>query len=108
MTTEISNYIRQHEAIIAPLYRDYGEKFWELSLAGSDEREEALVRAKERYLKVYNNREEFERLRQWKSSAFQLDPIEARQLKLIHDAFVPHQIKEDVLRDIVRRETEIE
>src|SRR5207249_6108657 len=45
---------------------------------------------------------------QWKSLHVQTDPIEARQLKLIHDAFVPHQIKEDVLRDIVRRETEIE
>ena len=108
MTSEISNYIRRHEAAIAPLYKDYSQKLWDLSLSGSEEREKALVEAKERYLKVYNNSEEFRQIRQWKSLHVQTDPIEARQLKLIHDAFVPHQIKEDVLRDIVRRETEIE
>ncbi|PYS56133.1 MAG: peptidase M3A and M3B thimet/oligopeptidase F [Acidobacteria bacterium] len=108
MTSEILNYIRQHEATIAPLHKDYGQKVWDLSLSGSEEHEKALVGAKERYLKIYNNRQEFEQIRQWKSSAAQLDPIAARQLKLIHDAFVPNQINEDVLRDLVRRETEIE
>src|SRR6059036_1816487 len=108
MTSEIIEYIRQHEATIAGLYKDYSEKVWDLSLSGSEEHEKALVEAKERYLKVYNNREEFEQIRRWKSAAVELDPIAARQLKLIHDNFVPNQISADVLRDIVRRETEIE
>jgi peptidyl-dipeptidase A len=108
VTTHISNYIRQHEATMAPLHKDYSQKFWELSLSGNEEREKALAAAKERYLKVYNNREEFAQLRQWKSSAAELDPIEAREFKLIYDSFVPHQINEDVLRDIVHRETHIE
>ena len=108
MTAEISNYIRQHETTVAPLYKDYSLKFWELSLSGNDEIERALVVAKERYLKVYTNREEFKRLRAWKASGAQLSPIEARELKLIHDSFVPNQIEEAVLRDIVERETQIE
>src|SRR5207253_136629 len=37
-----------------------------------------------------------------------LDELEARQLRLIHDAFVPNQIEPDVLRDLVERETQIE
>jgi peptidyl-dipeptidase A len=108
MTAEIRNYLRQHETTVAPLYKDYSLKFWELSLSGNEELEKALVAAKERYLKVYNNREEFKQLRAWKSSNAQLSPIEARELKLIHDNFVPNQIDETVLRDIVERETEIE
>jgi peptidyl-dipeptidase A len=107
-TQDIRNYIQQHEATIVPLHKDYGEKYWELSISGSEEREKALVAAKERYLKVYNNREEFGRIREWIGSGIALDALEQRQLKLIHDAFVPHQIDEDVLRDIVRRETHIE
>lgn len=105
---EITNYIKQHEATIAPLYKDYSLKLWDLSRSGSEAGEKALVEAKERYLKVYNNREEFQQVRQWKSSGVQLGPIETRQLKLIYDTFVPHQIEEDVLRDIVERETQIE
>jgi peptidyl-dipeptidase A len=108
MTSEITEYLRQHEATVAPLYKDYSLKFWELSLSGSEEHEKALVGAKAKYLQVYNNRQDFQKLRAWKASDVQLDPIEARELKLIHDTFVPNQIDEHVLRDIVERETQIE
>ena len=108
MTAEISEYIRQHEATVAPLYKDYSLKFWALSLSGNAENEKALVAAKEKYLKVYNNREDFQKLRTWMTSGVHVDPIQARELKLIHDSFVPNQIEESVLRDIVERETQIE
>ena len=109
MTSDIASYIQHHEATIAPLYKDYGRTFWDLSLSGNEEREKELVAAKERYLKIYNNREEFQQLRHWKASELQsLDPIQARQFKLIYDSFVPHQINEEILLDIVQRETHIE
>ncbi len=108
MTSAVSNYVSRHTAIIAPLHKDYSLKFWELSLSGNEQLEKALVEAKERYLKVYNNPDEFRQVRQWKSSNPRLDEIDARQLKLIHDTFVPNQIEPDVLRDIVERETQIE
>lgn len=108
MTAEISSYIRIHESTIVPLHRDYSLKFWELSIQGSEDHEKALVAAKERYLKIYNNHEEFRQLREWKAAGTRLGPLDARQLKLIHDAFVPNQIEETVLRDIVERETHIE
>jgi peptidyl-dipeptidase A len=108
MASEITNYIKHHEATIAPLYKDYSLKFWDLSLTGKEEQEKALVQAKERYLTVYANRDEFRQVKQWQSSAANLDPVEARQLKVIHDTFVPHQIEEEVLREIVERETQIE
>ena len=109
MSTEVSDYIRRHEDVIAPLYKDYSLRFWDLSLDGTNQTlEKSLVEAKGRYLKVYNNREEFRQIREWRDAGIQLDEIQSRQLKLIHDAFVPNQIEEDVLRDIVERETQIE
>jgi peptidyl-dipeptidase A len=107
--TEVGNYIRHHENVVAPLSKDYSLKFWDLSLNGNNKSlEEALISAKERYLKVYNNRDDFRLVREWKTASLPLDEIAARQLKLIHDTFVPNQIEEDVLRDIVERETHIE
>jgi len=108
MSSEISSYITAHTAIVAPLQKDYSLKFWDLSLSGDEELEKALVSAKERYLKVYNNRDEFKQIREWKSANISLDELEARQLRLIHDAFIPNQIEPDVLRDIIERETQIE
>jgi peptidyl-dipeptidase A len=104
----IKEYIDRHTQIIAPLHKDYSLKFWELSLTGDKDSEKALVEAKERYLKIYNDNKEFQQIRQWISSNPRLDEIDTRQLKLIHDAFVPNQIQPDVLRDIVERETQIE
>ena len=107
--TDAGEYVRQHQSIIAPLHKEYSLKLWDLSLDGNNEAlTNALVAAKERYLKVYSNREEFREIRKWKAANPQLDEIEARQLKLIHAAFVPNQIEENVLRDIVERETRIE
>jgi len=109
MNTEVSDYIRRHEDVIAPLYKDYSLRFWDLSLDGTNQTlEKSLVEAKGRYLKVYNNREEFRQIRAWIDAGIPLDEIQARQLKVIHDAFVPNQIEEEVLRDIVERETQIE
>jgi peptidyl-dipeptidase A len=109
MIAEASAYIRRHATVIAPLYKDYSYKLWDLSLDGNDKNlEKAAADAKERYLKVYNNSEEFGLIREWTKQAASIDEIEARQLKLIHDAFVPNQIEPDVLHDIVERETQIE
>jgi len=109
MTAEVRDYIRSHEKIIAPLYSDYSLKFWSLSLDGTNaDLEKALVAAKESFLKVYSNPSEFRQIRAWQKAGIHLDEIEARQLKLIHDAFVPNQIEESVLRDIVERETQLE
>src|SRR5262245_28543175 len=109
MNTEVSDYIRRHEDVIAPLYKDYSLRLWDLSLDGTNQTlEKSLVEAKGRYLKFYNNREEFRQIRSWIDACIPLDEIQARQLKVIHDTFVPNQIEEDVLRDIVERETQIE
>jgi len=106
--SEIIDYIRNHEKTIIPLSKDYGLKVWELSLAGTEELEKALVAAKERYLKVYSNREEFRQLQEWKKGNPALSGVDARQFKLIYDSFVPNQIEESVLHEIVERETQIE
>ena len=108
MSVSIREYLGRHTETVVPLHKDVSIKYWELSLTGSDELEKALVTAKERYLKTYNDREEFAQIRAWVSSNPSINDLEARQLKLIHDAFVPNQIEPDVLRDIVERETQIE
>ena len=105
---EISSYIKRHEQTIVPLYKEYNLKYWDLSLAGNEAAEQALVAAKQRYLRVYNNREEFRQLQEWRNASRALPPEEARQYKLIYDAFVPNQIDEEVLKEIVEKETHIE
>src|SRR5712691_8266379 len=98
MSSAIREYIDRHTQIVSPLHKDYSIKFWELSLSGNEEMEKALVEAKERYLKTYSDREEFQQIRQWVFSNPPVDEMDTRQLKLIHDAFVPNQIQPDVLR----------
>src|ERR1051325_5050575 len=86
MSSSISEYIDRHTEIVGPLHKDCSLKFWEFSLTGNPELEKALVTARERYLKIYNDREELAQIRRWISGNPPLNQVEARQLKLIHDA----------------------
>ena len=79
MSAEVTSYLRQHQKTIEPLHKDYSLRFWDLSLAGNNrEFEKALVESKERYLKVYNNREEFRQLREWNTSVAEYALVRAR------------------------------
>ena len=110
---EIRRFLEAHERQVAPLYKAYCQRFWELSLSGSDEDARVLIEAKKEFLKVYANREQFMRLEGWfralsDGQRTEMDPLMARQIKLIHASFVPHQMDESIQRDIVERETHIE
>ena len=103
MAAEITEYIRQHEATVAPLYKDYSLKFWELSLSAmptTRKRSWLRRRSTSRSTTIASTSKASLR-----SIRRPMDTIDARELKLIHDSFVPNQIEESVLRDIVERET---
>src|SRR5215813_12139549 len=108
MSDEIAAFIKEHERAVTPLYVDYNKKFWDLSTNASEEREKAAVEAKQRYLQVYSNKDDFRRLRAWRTTTQELSDLDARQFKLIYDTYVPNQMSDEVLRDIVERETDIE
>src|SRR5690606_5140370 len=101
-------FIDNHERTIAPLAKDYNLRFWELSIDGNSQRESALIEARQRYVDVYSNREDFRELQNWNQDAVALPELAARQYRLLYDSYVPHQIDPEVLHDLVRRETEIE
>ena len=65
MSSEARAYIQDHTNTIAPLSKEYSLRMWELALDGNNPAlEKALVVAKQRYLKIYNNREDFQRIRE--------------------------------------------
>ena len=111
MQNEIAQFLRQHEQTIEPLWRDCASRFWDMSISGTEDNARALAESKERYLKVYSNREEFRRLKGWREmirDGANVEPLTERQIDLLHDSYVPYQIDESVLSDMVGRETAIE
>ena len=109
MSVEIGSYVRQHEAVIAPLHKEYSLKFWDLSLDGNnpqvDRRSSKRRSAISRSTTTGTSSSSCVTGR---VPDFELDELTARQFKLIYDAFVPNQIEPEVLRDLVQRETQIE
>ena len=111
MQNEITEFLKHHEQTIEPLSIDYANRFWDMSIHGTEDNARALTESKERYLKVYSNREEFRRLKRWRQAirdGASVEPLTERQIDLLHDSYVPYQIDESVLSDIVGRETAIE
>lgn len=105
---EIRTYLQAHEETLRPLAIDYCLKTWSLSNHATPEGEQALVAAKEKYLRVFADRRGFARLKDWRREAATTDAIAARQLELIYQNAVPYQIDEAILLDLVERETQIE
>ena len=66
MQNEIAEFLKHHEQTIEPLSIDYASRFWDMSISGTEDNAKALAESKERYLKVYSNREEFRRLKGWR------------------------------------------
>ena len=105
--SDARNFIARHTAEVEPLTRDYGLKYWVASLTGRSEDAALSAEAKERLLRVYARRDEFEEVRRLEAGAGH-DPVTARQLKLLRLEYAARQMDPEVLADIARREEEIE
>lgn len=111
MQNEITEFLRQHEQKIEPRWNDYANRFWEMSISGTEDNAKALSKSKDKYLQIYSNREEFSKLKSWREAirdGASVELLTERQVNVLYDSYVPYQIDESVLSDMVRRETAIE
>ena len=106
--TEIQSFVEGHVRRIEPLARDEAVAVWDAATTGTEEANERQARLAAERMRVYANREEFERLRSWDERPPD-DPALARQLRLLRLAYEQGQRDEatidplaDLEKDILR------
>ena len=90
MVNDFGAFLVEHVRRVEPLFRDVNLAMWESSTSGSDEAGERMARLQAEIMRVYANREEYERLREWARNP-PPNPDVARQLELLRLAYARGQ-----------------
>jgi peptidyl-dipeptidase A len=96
------------EAKLRPLETALAEAWWETSTRASPEAAARRERIELERRELLGDTDAFGAIEAARRRSSEFDPLVARQLDLLHDAFAPHQIDADLRRRIVALEVEVE
>jgi peptidyl-dipeptidase A len=97
------------ESRLRPLEVELAEAWWESNTRSSPEADRRRITAELARQELLADADAFAAVRDARASADpQTDPLVVRQLDVLHDAFVPHQVPADLRRRIVELETAVE
>ena len=108
MPASFNEFLRDYESRVAPLMKEANEAYWAATTTGRPEEEERAARATAELRKLHANKEEYARLKQWQAGGTVTDPLEAKQLVLLVNAYTEQQIPPEKIEELARREQEIE
>jgi peptidyl-dipeptidase A len=106
--TELRKFIDGHVAKIKPLEKQANLAWWDAAVTGDakayDRQSELTLKMRQ----VYSDPQEFAFLKEMKESGQIHDPLLARQLTVLYNAYLSNQIDPDLLQQIVELGTQIE
>ncbi|MFI5045628.1 MAG: M2 family metallopeptidase [Acidimicrobiia bacterium] len=94
------------EASLRPLEVELSEAWWEANTRSSDAADERRTRAELAHRELLADPDLFAEIRSARAAPID-DPLLARQLDVLHDAFVPNQVGAELRRQIVELETQV-
>ena len=101
-------FIAQHVETIAPLRKEANLASWDAAVSGKPEDYERQKQLTLKIRNIYSDPDEFAYLKNLMESDMPLDPVTARQIKILYNAYLPNQIDPSLVRDIVALESEIQ
>ena len=108
MESQLQAFIDELAAEIQPIEKAMHESYWEASLTGSDEATQRVASFETQYRLVFSDRIRFERLKAFNGENRIQDPQLRRQLELLILEFTSHQLPQEMIEDLVKRQTAIE
>jgi peptidyl-dipeptidase A len=82
--------------------------YWEFSRTGAKEAEERYSKLSAELRRLFSDREAFAELRSLLAAGRKWTPLVRRQLVLLHHAYLPNQLDEATIGELVRREAGLE
>ncbi len=99
----VQSFIDAHVRTVEPLLKARNLAEWNASVTGEKKYYDEQSAAEMRIKKVYSNRDDFAKLKEWKSSETAADPLLSRQLDVLINAYLPNQIDTVLLGKIVEK-----
>ena len=106
--TELGKFITTHVEKIRPLDKEANLAWWDAALSGQPEEYDRVRELTLEIRQVYSNPGEFAFLKDLKASGQIEDAVLARQLDVLHNAYLKNQIEPELLKKLVDLGTKIE
>jgi len=104
--TDPEALVRELTDRLGPVEVDLGRAWWDASTQASDEANQRKADRELARRRILADRAAFDAVRAGRQD--HADPVVARQLDVLHNEMIPNQISDDVQRQIVELETEVE
>jgi peptidyl-dipeptidase A len=106
--TQLKEFITAHVAKVQPLDKQANLAWWDAYTTGDSKAYDRNSELTLQIRRVYSDPKEFAFLKELKQSGGIKDPLLARQLTVLYNAYLSNQIDPDLLRQIVELGTQIE
>jgi peptidyl-dipeptidase A len=104
----LKDFVAAHVEKIKPLEKQAGLAWWDAAVTGDPNAYDRSSELTLRIRKIYSDPKEFAFLKELKDSGQVKDKLLARQLTVLHNAYLANQIEPALLKQIVELGTEIE
>ena len=105
---ELQEFITTHVEKVKPMNKETSLAYWDAATSGKADDYEKVSELTLKIRQVYSNPDDFAFLKELKESGQAKEPVLARQLDMLYNAYLGNQIDPDLLREIVDLGTEIE
>jgi peptidyl-dipeptidase A len=107
MENRMRNFISDFETKVIPLYIRQATTSWNANITGKNSDLALSEKASFEYTKVFTDSEAFNELKELKESGAVLDPLLARQLDMLYDAYLGNQVDTSLISRRLKMETDI-
>lgn len=104
----MQEFINSHVEKIKPMSKQTNLAYWDAATSGEPEDYQKVSELTLKIRQVYSDPEDFEYLKDLKESGRPKNPVLARQLDMLYNAYLGNQIEPELLKEIVDLGTQIE
>jgi peptidyl-dipeptidase A len=108
MKNELTDFIRHHDSILIPLYKETALASWQANITGKDEDYKKSEELNLKLMALYADKEKLKKLEEIKVSGMITDSLLLRQLDVLYRSFVMAKADTAKLNAMVRMGTVIE
>ena len=105
---QVTDWVRRENEVMDPLQREYNIAYWNLNVTGDSKFETESSRLRTQICGHYADPGRYQQAKAFDESAAAKDPLLARQVRLLHLAYLGNQSPPEIQAEMVRREMALE
>ena len=107
MNREFDEFVAEYEQKVIPLQEKYNNAAYEAAASGDEAEYQRATEFRIMLGKIHSNKENFAKLKRIKDSKLITDSLLSRELDIIYNLYLPNQIDETTLVDIITLDNEV-